>query len=122
MLAEVRARNTAEMSWAPQMGAFRSTELNLSYHLLDSAGRMLQWDGRRYHVPRLVPPGEEVTSICRFRTPERAGHYQIEWDLVAEHECWFREVGGKVLRSDVEVVSHGRGSGLISRWATAFLP
>ena len=122
ILVEARVRNTGQMSWAPHMGAYRSTQLNLSYHLLDRSGRMVQWDGQRYHMPRLVPPGDEVTFICSFRAPDRAGEYAIEWDLVSEHECWFRDAGSSVLRSNLEVVANGTGGGLVRRWATAFLP
>ncbi|BCW90854.1 hypothetical protein sos41_40300 [Alphaproteobacteria bacterium SO-S41] len=101
--AEVCVRNTGTRSWAPIMGALRSADLNLTYHVLDSSGSLLQRGGRRFPIPRFVSPGSDVRFICEFGAPAAPGLYQIEWDLVNDGECWFSEVGGETLRSDLTV-------------------
>jgi hypothetical protein len=100
-LALVTVRNSGDMAWHP-VGR-RGGGLHLAHHLLSADGRMLAWDGPRYSVPRVVPPGGEAEFTCEVRAPAEPGDYLFEWDMVSEGECWFSEGGSSVARSELRV-------------------
>lgn len=102
LLAEIHATNTGAVSWAPFYGG-RSAQIQIGYHLLDSDGQMIQRDLPRCAVLRFVAPGESAMFLFTLDAPSTAGDYLLEWDLVSEHECWFADCGGTVLRTPLHV-------------------
>jgi hypothetical protein len=43
----------------------------------------------RTPLPRTIKPDETVELKARLRTPDRAGAYQLRWDMVHEGVTWF---------------------------------
>lgn len=101
LLAEVLVRNSGKLSWEPHKG--RWPFLNLGFHLLNSQGEVINFDGGRFPMPRVVPPGGEVLFIGQFEAPGTPGDYLLEWDMVSEGECWFADCGSTVLRTPLQV-------------------
>lgn len=101
LVALVTVQNRGKLAWIPPSA--RWPTLQLGYHLLGSDGGMIVLDGGRTPVPRFVYPDDVVTFICHVTAPTFAGNFLLEWDMVSENECWFRECGGTVRRSPLKV-------------------
>ena len=78
---------------------------HVSYHWLDPRGRVLDLEGLRSRLPRVVVPGEEVTVAIRVRPPERPGKYILVLDLVQEGTAWYSDVGCPGLRVPFTVLA-----------------
>jgi hypothetical protein len=101
-IAEVHARNSGSVAWAPFYGE-RSAQIHLGSHLLDGEGRLIDWDLSRCPVLKFVAPGDSALFLCSLQAPATPGRYLLEWDFVSEGECWFAECGSGVQRTPVEV-------------------
>ncbi len=101
VIAEIRGRNTGSMAWSVHTGRWPS--LNLAFHLLDTEGRTILFDGPRFPMPRLTRPGDYTLFLVTFSAPSQVGDYVLEWDLVSEGECWFQDSGSEVLRTPLRV-------------------
>ncbi len=93
IVADVLVRNIGTMAWTVHLGKWPF--LNLAFRLLDEASNLLRRDGPRFPMPRQVAPNEEVLFLAAFDAPTERGSYGLEWDLVSEGECWFRETGSQ---------------------------
>ena len=83
-LVSVNVTNTSAATWTTG-GA---VAVALSSHWLDSAGRVLVWDGPRALLPRAVAPGESVVvSVPLGAVPPGAA--QLVIDVVADGLRWF---------------------------------
>jgi hypothetical protein len=59
-------------------------------------GTMLEWDGARTPVGRIVDPGEEAGFLVLFEAPEEPGDYLVGWDVVDEGDVWFSQCGSQI--------------------------
>ena len=78
--------NYGARTWTP--GAFA-----LSYHIYDSGGTPVIWDGARGRLPSSVPPLTSVTVPISVALPSGTGGYRLEWDMVQEGVAWFSQLG-----------------------------
>ncbi|TMC73721.1 MAG: SpoIID/LytB domain-containing protein [Chloroflexi bacterium] len=78
--------NYGARTWMP--GAFA-----LSYHIFDSGGSPVVWDGARGRLPSSVPPFTSVTVPISVALPSGTGGYRLEWDMVQEGVAWFSQLG-----------------------------
>lgn len=78
--------NYGARTWTP--GVFA-----LSYHIYDSGGTPVIWDGARGRLPSSVPPLTSVTVPISVALPSGTGGYRIEWDMVQEGVTWFSQLG-----------------------------
>src|SRR5207245_687468 len=78
--------NYGARTWTP--GAFA-----LSYHIYDSGGTPVVWDGARGRLPSSVPPLTSVTVPISVALPSGTGGYRLEWDMVQEGVSWFSQLG-----------------------------
>ena len=78
--------NYGARTWTP--GAF-----SLSYHIYDSGGTPVIWDGARGRLPSSVPPLTSVTVPINVALPSGTGGYRLEWDMVQEGVAWFSQLG-----------------------------
>jgi hypothetical protein len=101
VFVEVLVRNTGKLSWEPPSG--RWPLLNLGFHLLNLEGEVINLDGGRFTMPKVVPPGGEVQFLGELKAPSTPGSYLLEWDMVSEGECWFANCGSTVLRTHLQV-------------------
>jgi SAM-dependent methyltransferase len=93
----------ANRSWRPWTSESAQRPILLSYHWLDAARRVVDYDGLRTPLPRPLAPGEDCLAAVRLRTPQRPGHYLLEIDLVEEGVSWFSAAGVPPLRVTVRV-------------------
>jgi SpoIID/LytB domain protein len=82
----VQVDNYGARTWIP--GAFA-----LSYHIYDSGGTPVVWDGNRGRLPSSVPPFTSVTVPISVALPGGTGGYRLEWDMVQEGVAWFSQLG-----------------------------
>jgi hypothetical protein len=105
-VAEVDATNRGPLRWIPPVEGW--PRLYLSYHLRNPRDEVLQWDGERTPVGRIVDTGESLRFLAVLTAPRKPGDYVLEWDLVSEGECWFAKCGSPTARSAIRVVSGRR--------------
>lgn len=95
------ARNTGRNAWLtdPDVGIGR---VSVGVHLQDATGRLVDRDFARIPLPPGgVAPGAAVTTPFGLdRLPP--GRHRVEFDLVAEHVCWFEINGARPVAIDVE--------------------
>jgi len=63
----------------------------LAYHWFSADGEIVVWDGDRSPITDPIQPGESRTIDAIVRTPERAGDYLLQWDVVREGVLWVSE-------------------------------
>ena len=64
-----------------------------SYHWLDAAGRVAEFDGERTPLPRPIAAGETCEVAITVRAPSTPGRYRLAIDLVREGVTWFSQAG-----------------------------
>jgi peptidoglycan hydrolase-like amidase len=78
--------NYGPRTWTPDAFA-------LSYHIYDSGGTPVIWDGARGRLPSTVPQYTSVTVPVSVSLPSGTGGYRLEWDMVQEGVAWFSQHG-----------------------------
>src|SRR5690242_2435743 len=78
LLLRVRVRNTGAAPW-PNRGA---RAINLSYHWLDSAGQVVDFEGLRAILPASLHAGQAAELTVQVEPPPRAGEYLLALDMV----------------------------------------
>lgn len=84
--AVVEVTNAGPASW-PAGGPIR-----LAYHVRDTRGRVIVFDGERTTLPEALPPGHSARICARVTAPEVTGPIVVEWDLVHEGVTWLSQV------------------------------
>ena len=79
--------------------------VNLSYHILDAAGRAVVWDGPRTSLGADVLPGQTKNLNITFAAPTTSGSYTLVVDLVREGIGWFEGAGSPPARIPLSVTS-----------------
>jgi 2-polyprenyl-3-methyl-5-hydroxy-6-metoxy-1,4-benzoquinol methylase/glycosyltransferase involved in cell wall biosynthesis len=70
----------------------------------DAAGILVSEFHGEPPLPRAVAPGEIVSLKIEHAAPRRPGHYSLKFDLVAQHVCWFEDVGSEACTLEFEVI------------------
>lgn len=68
-----------------------STPVYISYHWLNKAGQVVEFEGKRSPIPIDLAPGAAVTVICDVAIPGRSGEYQLQFQAVIEGVRWIEE-------------------------------
>ena len=89
IVATVRVRNCGWEPWASS----GDRPILMSYHWLDRAGRVLDFEGERTTLPRVVQPGDTCDVAVQIRVPDRTGRVVLALDLVREQVTWFSQAG-----------------------------
>ena len=97
----VKLTNTGNIPW----NAAGANPVNLSYHILDAAGRAVVWDGVRTPLGGDVLPGQAKDLSITFTTPGNSGSYILVVDLVREGIGWFEGAGSAPARVPLSVTS-----------------
>ncbi|MEP6694839.1 MAG: hypothetical protein ABJB39_09355, partial [Chloroflexota bacterium] len=97
----VSLTNTGNIPWT-FAGA---NPINLSYHILDAAGRAVVWDGARTPLGADVLPGAKKDLSMTFTVPGASGSYTLVVDLVREGIGWFEGAGSPPARVPLSVTS-----------------
>ena len=85
----VALRNRDVVDW-PAAGA---EAVKLSYHLYDSAGRVVAWDGLRSALTEDLPSGGADVISMTLAAPALTGTYTVKPDLVRDGRGWFSSGG-----------------------------
>jgi len=67
-------------------------KVRLSYHLLNTAGKVVAFDFDRTPMPRNVKKGETIELQARVYIPKgktKPGKYLLQWDVVEEGVKWY---------------------------------
>jgi SpoIID/LytB domain protein len=97
----VALTNSGNISW----NATGPNPVNLSYHILDSAGRAVVWDGTRTPLGADVAPGQSKDLSIAFAVPGASGSYTLVVDLVREGIGWFEGTGSRPARVPLSISS-----------------
>ncbi len=85
----VALRNRDSVTW-PASG---EQAVKLSYHLYDSAGRVVAWDGLRSSLSEDLPSGGGDVIPMILAAPALTGTYTVKPDLVRDGRGWFSSGG-----------------------------
>jgi SpoIID/LytB domain protein len=97
----VKLTNSGNIPW----NAAGANPVNLSYHILDGAGRAVVWDGARTPLGGDVLPGQSKDLSLTFSVPGSSGSYTLVVDLVREGIGWFEGTGSPPARVPLSVTS-----------------
>jgi hypothetical protein len=97
----VALTNTGNIPW----NAAGANPINLSYHILDAAGRAVVWDGARTPLGGDVLPGASKSLNLAFSVPGASGSYTLVVDLVREGIGWFEGIGSPPARVPLNITS-----------------
>jgi hypothetical protein len=103
--------NTSNLTWSSPVFA-------LGYHVWDSAGRLVQWDGTRTLLPSIVQPGQSVNVQAILDLPSAPGTYTVRWDMLQEGVAWFSTKGVATKSQTVTIGTSTFGA----TYGTAALP
>jgi hypothetical protein len=94
----VQFRNEGRANWV-QTG---TNAVQLGMRWIDEAGVATEWT--RFVLPSAVAPGQAVTlPAVTMKTPDRAGMYTLEMDLVQGASNWFVAHGSPTWHQEVRV-------------------
>ncbi len=105
----VALTNNGNIPW----NAAGANPVNLSYHILDAAGRAVVWDGARTPLGGDVLPGASKNLNITFSVPGASGSYTLVVDLVREGIGWFEGTGSPPARVPLSV-SSGLNAGYLA--------
>ena len=86
---DVVVRNDTVSAW----DATGTNPVELSYHLYDSSGGLMAWDGLRTLLPFDIRPGFAGVLSMKVALPIRTGTYSVRPDLIREGKAWFSSAG-----------------------------
>jgi hypothetical protein len=88
----LKIKNSGKMAWSSE----GEHPIFLSYHLYQRDNyRTLQYDNRRFPLPRRIEPGQTFDMEIILRVPIEAKKYILQFDMVREGEAWFRDYGSR---------------------------
>jgi SAM-dependent methyltransferase len=95
----VRLTNEGWDEWSShaEQGVFTS------YHWLDDAGHVVDFDGERTPLPRPMAAGDTCDAVITVRAPSTPGRYRLAIDLVREGVTWFSQAGRPWLEIPFEI-------------------
>jgi hypothetical protein len=97
----VKVQNLSNFDWG--------TNINLSYHLFDAAGKAVVWDGVRTSVAGMKV-GELRTVAVQVQAPATNGVYLLRYDIVQEGVSWFSSQGMQTPSRGVTVATASYGA------------
>jgi SAM-dependent methyltransferase len=103
--AKIIIKNIGSSVWLPTNA--NKGAVHLGCHLLDQQGKLIELDFYREKLTqgsgRPIGPKESVLVQAKINPPPR-GAYILEFDLVAEGVCWFKESGSQSVRVPMRVI------------------
>lgn len=96
---ELDVRNVGLVPWSP------GSRDRIAYHWRDESGAIVEHEGLRTELPRIVLPGMRVRVRARVHAPAHRGAYVLEWAMVREDVQWQGEPAGA--RTTVEIAGEG---------------
>jgi len=99
----ISAKNLGK-DWIPP--SMSEHGINLTYMWKNSEGEILEKDGIRTPIPKIIKTGQKIKVNAAVLAPSQPGKYILEFDLVKEGEFWFSEAfKSKTCKVQVQVKS-----------------
>jgi uncharacterized protein YcfL len=95
----VTLNNTGTMTWI----ADSSTPIYVSYHIYDTEGNTVEYEGERTEIPVTIRPDESGQVDLLVIAPEESGDYIVSIDMVYEGVGWFSDNEVEPLSVDLTV-------------------
>ncbi len=92
-------KNISEANW-PSYGRY---SVRLSYHWLNSEGKIIADNGLRTDFAKDIMPNKEIELEAKITTPDKPGNYILDFDMVQEEVAWFKDKGSKTTQLKVKV-------------------
>jgi hypothetical protein len=90
--AAATIRNDNKVGWTPPAGS--PNGFSLSYHWFSAdGGTMIVKEGMRAALPNRIDPGQTVNMTFSIASPQQAGQFILELDVVQEGVTWFSDAG-----------------------------
>lgn len=77
--------------------------VNLGVHLFSKDNRLINYDFLRFNLGKDIFPGERLKKTVEIK-PQEKGSFQMVFDLVAEHVCWFEDNNSQPVSIWVEII------------------
>jgi hypothetical protein len=97
--------NSGNVPWS----AAGPNPINLSYHIFDSAGNAVVWDGARTGIGADLAPGQARSINVAYTAPASIGTYTLAIDTVREGAAWLSSLGSPYARTPLQVTSGFNG-------------
>ncbi|GAC1698871.1 MAG: hypothetical protein NVS9B6_09690 [Candidatus Limnocylindrales bacterium] len=101
----VTVTNNGNVSWS----AASANPVNLAYHVFNSAGQTVVWDGTRTPLGSDLAPGASRTFSVAYTAPTTPGSYTLAIDTVREGIAWFSGLGSPYATAALAVTSGFNG-------------
>ncbi|MER8629839.1 glycosyltransferase family 4 protein [Mesorhizobium opportunistum] len=86
----VNVTNLSEIAWSSRGPIDANMGVVLSYHVLDAAGQLLQYDNARTHIPFVLVPGDTIHLAVNVPvTWHERGAAFVDIELLQEGVQWF---------------------------------
>ncbi|QKC91422.1 glycosyltransferase family 1 protein [Mesorhizobium sp. NZP2234] len=86
----VNVTNLSDMAWSSRGPVDANMGVVLSYHVLDAAGQLLQYDNARTHIPFVLIPGDTIHLAVNVPVTWRErGAAFVDIELLQEGVRWF---------------------------------
>jgi hypothetical protein len=93
-------KNTSNFSWS---STAQYQPVHLSYHWLDSNGRIVVFEGTRTLLPFSLSPGESAALSAIVKSPNQPGKYSLILTMVQEQAAWFTDRKAQPTQINIEV-------------------
>jgi len=103
--AAVTITNNGNVPW----NATGANPVNVAYHLFNSAGQTVVWDGARTALGGDLAPGASRTVNVAYTAPIAVGSYTLAVDTVREGVAWLSGLGSPYARTALAVTSGFNG-------------
>gem|GEM_PF-1634242 len=101
----VTVTNNGNVAWS----ASGANPVNIAYHVFNSAGQTVIWDGARTPLGSDLAPGASRTLSVAYTAPTAAGSYTLAIDTVREGVAWFSGLGSPYATTALAVTSGFNG-------------
>ena len=100
---DLRIENNGTVEWNASALEDNPFFFDVAYHIMNSNGGIVLYDGLRSFLPKNVKPGETIQMQLEILAPVEPGTYRFNIDIVREHVTWFGSVGSPTAEVFIEV-------------------
>ncbi|MBI4689093.1 MAG: hypothetical protein HY754_02310, partial [Nitrospirae bacterium] len=95
--------NTGKELWPNTGDSNGKYVVHLSYHIANSQGKTVCFDGNRAKLDKNINPGDSIGLMLPVTAPKLPGRYIIKISLVQEGVAWFDEKGVPPITAELVV-------------------
>jgi hypothetical protein len=99
----VRVKNESPTTWNALERGSSPFAIEVGNHWLDREGNVIRNDDGRASLTDDLRPGEQAKLTFAVNTPQTAGDYLIEIDMLQESVSWFGLKGSPTLKLPVRI-------------------